>query len=166
MKKQILSLLLTAATIPAVALPRPGTAAVFTHDRRVALTNDFSCVKAEGHVKVVLYESAAMAVSVCEEPVKTGSVVITEKEGVLIVSANRFYGRPAIVYVPVKSIREIIATRGAEVGSEGVLHSQITVRLCGDCKVSVTALEKINLVEDDGTEMEIEKNNFYLLTKN
>lgn len=164
MKKQIVSLLLMAAIIPATVVARStNPVTTMTSDRQVRLTGNFTRILAEGNVKVVLYESDAKAVSIIETAGKKSHLDITEKDGVLQISSTRYFGSPAIVYVPVRRLQEITAKGGAEISSEGVLHSHLTVRLSGDCKVSVIALDKINLVQDADTEIEIEKSNLFLV---
>ena len=158
MKKQFLATLVLLVTVVATASAEKKKT-LSTASRMVTVQQHSKKLVVEGNVDVVLYENNSSTVSIFGYENNIQGTTVTEKNGVLTIS-NKNDGEKTLVYVPVKNISAIEATGNAKITSATVLNSkEITLVANGDCNIHITTSGRIEVINGEGTEIVVEKNN-------
>ena len=159
MKKQIVLMLTLLILISGAAVAQKKKAGSKLVTREVTIAAPFSKLVVEGNVDVLLFEDAATVADVQGKQKTVESVKFTQKDGVFTITASPVNGKNPVVYLPVHHLAVIEAWKDATVTGTTVLQStDLTLSLNDNCKISVTTIGKIKLLEGPETTMVVLKN--------
>ena len=159
MKKQIVTMLALLVLLSGSAAAQKKDASSKLVTREIKIAAPFSKLVVEGNVDVLIFEDATTVADVKGKQKTVECVKFTQKDGMLTITASRVNGKNPIVYLPVQHLAEIEAWKDATVTGTTVLQStDLTLSLNDDCKISVTTIGKIKLLEGPETRMVVLKN--------
>ena len=117
---------------------------------RIVVENDIDILLVENPEKSIEFTGADADIAKVDWKIKNGALYIKSKKGSL-------KGKVKLV-INVSHLKEIAVRGESEVRSEGELNSSsLKIYLEGSCFVSVRNTGNINVVNEDGTELDVHK---------